>query len=97
MDSVNVGVGLDAADYFGNTLALAFGVLSTTATTGFKTLEVGPQVQANLTAGASFSDFRVRMVTEFNGNGSDDYTQFNNSTDAVGSGQKTTLTITYQP
>jgi hypothetical protein len=97
IDHVALGAGLDAADYNGNTLVAGFGVFSSDPSFAVKSLEVGARVQADLTAGRAFADFRLRFATNSNGDGSDDYTQFNDSEDFAPFGPKPVLTVTYVP
>jgi hypothetical protein len=63
LDHVNLQGALDAGDFDGGTLTLNLGILSTDATLGPKTLEVGSAVQADLDAGRTVSSFRLRFQT----------------------------------
>jgi hypothetical protein len=97
VDHVDLGAAIDASDYGANTLLSGFGVFSTDAAFVVKSLEVGARVQADVTAGRTFSDFRLRFATNSNGDGSDDYTQFVDTEDAFNQGQSPLLTVTYVP
>jgi hypothetical protein len=97
VDHVDLGAGIDGTDFTGGTLAAGFGVLSTDAALVVKSLEVGARVQADLTAGRTFSDFRLRFAADSNGDGADDYIQFNDSENSAPPGPKPVLTVTYLP
>lgn len=97
IDHVALGAAIDAADYSGNTLLSAFGVFSTDNAFDVRSLEVGARVQADVTAGRSFSDFRLRFATDTNLDGGSDYTQFGDSEGTVPFGPNPTLTVTYLP
>ena len=96
-DHVDIGAALDATDYGGGTLAGGFGIFSTDGAFVVKSLEVGAQVQADLTAGRAFSDFRLRFALDRNSDFSDDFMQFNDVANSFGAGPAPTLTVAYLP
>lgn len=97
VDHVDLGLAVDATDYAANTLLAGFGTLSTDATLGVKTLDVGARVQADLTAGRTSSDFRLRFATDTDGDGNTDVAYFVDTENAFALGQPPLLKVVYLP
>jgi hypothetical protein len=97
VDHVELGASLDATDFDTHTLLAGFGVLSTDATLAVKTLDVAARVQADLAAGRTFSDFRLRFSTDRDVDGADDYAGFVDTENWAGPGAAPALKIVYLP
>ncbi len=66
VDHVDFGPLLDASDYAGNTLQQGVGVLATEHIARYRSLDVATQVQADLSAGRTRSQFRLRLPVDSN-------------------------------
>ena len=97
VDHVNLGAAIDVSDFAGNTILDGFGVLSTDTVIEVKSIEVGARVQADLAAGRTFSDFRLRFASSSDVDGANDYVQFNDSEDYAPLGPKPVLKVVYLP
>jgi len=95
LDRIDIGAVLDAGDYSSVAYESGFGTLSTSEALGTRSLEVGPQVQADRTAGHDLSSYRLRFVIEADGTVSADYANFNSQENPDGSGVTPTLTVYY--
>ena len=76
VDHLVYGNTLDAADYDAADISRGFGVLSTDATIETKQVSVLQQVQADLDAGRTVSQFRVRFAIASDNDGLPDYADF---------------------
>jgi hypothetical protein len=97
LDHVELGSSIDLTDFDAHTLHSGFGVFATAIVPAMNSLEVGVLVQADLAAGRTFSDFRLRFPTDLDRDDVNDYTAFVDSEDVTGTGAAPTLTITYRP
>ena len=83
VDHVDVGTALDPGDYAGNTLTPDLGILSINPAIGYKTIDVLAAVKADLAAGRSRSQFRLRFsVLDFNNDGQNDFAEFTDVEDS---------------
>ena len=84
VDHVDYGTTLDnpPGDYDGGLLAL-MGVFSTSATTGYQTLNVTTQVASDLASMRGYSQYRLRFSPlEINNDTDPDYVQFTDAEDS---------------
>ena len=93
LDHVDYGAVLEAADYAVPALSTP-GTLSTNTTLEYKQLAVTAQVQADITASRTRSQFRLRFSTaDFSNNGLSDHVEF---TDAEAPGNNPVLIVRYR-
>jgi hypothetical protein len=99
VDHVNYGASLTSSDYLGGTLTSNIGTLSDTTASGYKVMDVGSRVSADLTAARLRSQYRLRFrPLESNTDGGDDYVQFTDAEDSCCSvNQPPQLVITVLP
>jgi hypothetical protein len=94
VDHLIYGDALDAADFSAAPLAANVGAIATDGAVEYKTLSVTARVQADLAAGRTRSQFRVRFSTmDSNNDAGNDFAQFN---DAEAAFNPPVLAITYQ-
>jgi hypothetical protein len=83
VDRVDLGSALDPADYNAAALNANIGILSTTATIEYKTMDVTAAVQADLGATRGKSQFRLRFsLKDSNNDGVRDLAQFTDAEDS---------------
>ncbi len=94
LDHLDYGATLDQADFSLGALAPAFGVLSGSPVLGLRTLDVKTQVEADIAALRTRSQFRGLFGAPTDGNADDDYVNF--ATNEAASG-KPVLVVVYLP
>ena len=83
VDRVDLGAGLDAADYSGGTLTTNIGTLSSTTTIEYKNLDVTNAVRADKTSNKPRAEFRIRWsIADSNNNGLTDRALFTDAEDS---------------
>ncbi len=83
VDHVNIGSSLDASDYAAAPIASNIGTISTNTTVEYKTLEVRTSLVANLAAGRTKSQYRIRFSNrDSNNDGKNDYVAFTDAEDS---------------
>ena len=97
VDHVDLGGGLDPTDYEAAPLGFSIGVLSTSEGEGIRTLDVLAELQADVTAGRSSSEYRLRFEDATNNDGQADRANFNDAQDDHGNGQVPRLIVRYEP
>ena len=95
VDHVNIGIALDASDFGALALLSDVGTLSNNPVLELKTLSVTQRVRADLAAARSTSDFRFRYPTGSDGDGADDYVEFNDGGNSLGNGIRALLIVKY--
>ena len=96
VDHVELGAALDPADYVPTVYAMNVAVLSTSPAAGQRSASIRSAVQADVSAGRTHTDIRLRFPTPTNGNGLVDDVEFNNQADGAGTGLRPILEITYR-
>jgi hypothetical protein len=96
VDHVDTGGMLDGADFAAPALLAHAGTLSDDTAIAYKTLNVTAQVQDDLTAGRTHSDFRLRFTLDSDADAVDDYVEFNDGEDSAANGMLPLLVILYQ-
>lgn len=96
VDHVQIGSGLDGADYGGGTLASNVGTLSTTPALAWKTVDVTALVQADVTAGRLYTEFRLRFTTPSDTDNALDLVGVNDGADSLGSSHVPELVVSYR-
>ena len=94
LDHLDYGATLDAPDFGLGALSPAFGTLSSTPALGLRTLDVKPQVEADIAALRTRSQFRGRFGALTDGNPDDDHVHFNA---AEAPSEKPVLVVVYLP
>jgi len=97
LDHVNFGDSIEAneSNFSGNTETAS--VDSTTdSSNGWKEFDVADCVQADIDAGRTTSQFRVKFADGTDNDSSDDLAYFESSEDAFGTGYTPKLEVTYQ-
>jgi hypothetical protein len=101
VDHLDYGPALDATDFARVALTFGLGPLSADASLGPRTVDVTAQVQADLAAGRTTSQFRTRFSgAEFDNDGFLDYVTLSDaelSTPGAHAGDEPRLLLTYQP
>lgn len=95
VDHFDMGLDLDATDFAGGTILAGFGTLSTDGTQEYKEIGVAARVQADVTAGRTKSDFRVRFAVATDNDNGFDVTRFENGNDEYGTGDLPILEVTW--
>lgn len=95
VDHFDMGPDLDAADYAGGTILAGFGTLSTDTTQEYKEIGVAARVQADITAGRTKSDFRVRFAVVTDNDNGFDVTRFENGDNEYSTGDLPILEVTW--
>ena len=95
VDHVDLEGALDLADFDSPALQVAIGVISTDAVEEHKSLDVAAQVQADLDAGRSSSEYRVYFPIGTENNGVSDQVRFDDADDAEEVVTVPTLVVTY--
>lgn len=94
IDHMDYGASLDAPDFGLGALSPAFAVFSSTTALGLRTLDVTPQLEADIAALRTRSQYRCRFGADTDGNPDDDYVHFN--ANEAGS-EIPVLVVTYLP
>jgi DNA-binding beta-propeller fold protein YncE len=90
VDHVNYGAALSASAYSGATVSSNIGTLSTTASLGYRSLDVKTRVQADMTAARVRSQFRLQFsLLDYFANATDDFVQFTDAEDSTCAGTAT--------
>jgi hypothetical protein len=95
VDHINFGSSMDVGDYSLAALASNIGTISSNATYEWKTLDVTSYVQADLVAGRTSSQYRIRFTTETDLGGDTDYSGFESAENNGSTGNKPELVVTY--
>jgi len=77
LDHMDYGPSLEFGDFGLGALSPAFALLSTTPALGLRTVDVKPQLQADIVALRTRSQYRCRFGATTDGNADDDFVQFN--------------------
>lgn len=96
VDHMDLGVGLDGGDYLAAAFVSDIGTLSTNAVLDVKSLDVTSRVAADLLAGRTTSDYRLRFPIQNDGDVAVDSAHMEDMENNKGSGQAPLLTITYK-
>lgn len=97
LDHLNYGGQLDVGDFDGGTLAAAIAVFATQPDTAYHAADVQSQVQADIDAGRSRTQFRLRFSLQ--GSDSDavnDIVVFSDAEESGGAGAPPQLIVTYE-
>lgn len=97
VDHVNMGAGFSIADFGAVPLTFGIGVLSSSSTLGARVVDVTDAVEADIAAGRTRSDFRLRFGVGTDADGVQDYVDFNDADDQGGSGLIPYLRVEYFP
>ena len=97
VDHVLLGAALDVTDFAGNTLDAAIGVLSTSPTAGLRSLDVTSQLQADVNAGRSTSDYRLWFPVGTDSDSKYDAARFNAADDSWSNGKTPRLVVQWTP
>ena len=97
VDHVNFGdIEANAGDFSGNTLTANIASTTDSSNEVWKEFSVRNYVQADIEAGRSTSQFRIRFASDTDSNGDDDLAYMESSEDAFGTGNTPQLVVTYQ-
>jgi hypothetical protein len=96
VDHMDLGAGIDAGDYFAAALVSDIGVLSANPLLETKALDVTLRVAADLTAGRTTSDYRLRFPLQDDGDAVVDTAHMEDMENHKGSGQLPLLVVTYK-
>jgi DNA-binding beta-propeller fold protein YncE len=90
LDHVNYGAALAASAYSGATVSSDIGTLSTTASLGYRLLDVTTRIQSDMAAARGHSQFRLRFsLLDYFANATDDFVQFTDADDSTCAGTTT--------
>jgi hypothetical protein len=95
VDHVNIGAALDVTDLNAVALQSDIGTISTSPAIGFIDLDVKDQIEADLAAARTNSDFRLRHVLTTNGDFVADYVRINDAENHLGDGNVPYLIIEF--
>lgn len=93
VDHVNFGTSLSSADFTGNTLTNNIGTISNNANIEWKTLDVKDYVQADINAGRTSSQFRIRFTNDTAVD--ENWITLEDADDYCDTGNKPELVVTY--
>jgi hypothetical protein len=97
LDHVDYGSSLDVGDFGGGTLTAAIAVLATQPDTAYHAADVSGEVQADLEAGRSRTQYRLRFSLQgSDGDMANDIVVFSDSEESAGAGAPPQLIITYR-
>lgn len=94
VDHLDLGDALDADDFDAAALTSAFGVLSTTAVIEEKFIDITALVLADVAAGRSRTDVRIRLTTGTDSDADDDFTIWNDAVDSGVTGSVPRVIVT---
>ena len=97
VDHIDIGALLDASDFASVAILTNFGILSSDATLGYKSLDVTGRVVADVAAARLNSDFRLHTLIFTDADGVVDSSHWNDGDDAFASGNVPQLFVTYTP
>lgn len=97
VDHVDLGAGLDFTDATSPALSDSFGILSSDTSIAYHTLDVTAQVAADISAGRSYTEFRLHMLVGADADGTEDITHWDDGEDGLGSGNVPQLVVVYTP
>jgi hypothetical protein len=95
VDHLDLGAGLDAGDDAAAALTSNIGAISVDSGIELKSIDVTAQVAADLAAGRTTSDYRLRFLFGTDFDGASDYVQVNDAEDHLGSGSVPLLLVTF--
>lgn len=95
-DHVDFGTSIDGADFTGGTLTSNIGEISTSATLGWKTMDVTTYVQRDLDRGVTSSQFRLRFTKNTDSDGDVDLSDFESAENFGGTKSYPQLVVTYK-
>lgn len=96
VDHVNVGAAIDPSDVFAAPLQWDIGTLSNDGALTTRSLDVTAQVAADLLAGRTRTDYRLRFSVYTDSDGFVDSAHFEDAEDHYGTGQGPVLVVTYE-
>ena len=96
VDHMDLGAGLDAGDYAAAPLVSDVGTLSGNAALETKSLDVSSSVAADVAAGRSTSDYRLRFLVTTDFDGIIDTAHFEDMENNQASGQVPVLTVVWK-
>jgi len=96
VDHLDYGDSFENADYSQSSLSGSFGTLTENDSLGWKEVDVADQVQADLDADRSRSQFRIHMAVENQGGDAEgDFAYFESANDSEGTGNTPQLNLKY--
>lgn len=96
VDHVNFSISLDTSDFSASALTSNIGTISNSTTIEWKTLSVGSYVQADLDAGRTSSQYRIRFTTNTDSDGAQDAAFFESAENSGSTGNRPELVVTYR-